>query len=29
VDGDNLDGIIKVNLAIAPPIKYTGTRAAQ
>ena len=27
VDGDKLDGVIKVKIAIAPPIKYTGTRA--
>ncbi|MCA1633504.1 MAG: hypothetical protein LC802_07240 [Acidobacteria bacterium] len=28
VEGDQLDGTIKVKLAIAPTIKYTGTRAA-
>ncbi|HYE13984.1 MAG TPA: hypothetical protein VD968_06045 [Pyrinomonadaceae bacterium] len=27
VDGDSISGTIKVKLAIAPPIKYTGTRA--
>jgi hypothetical protein len=27
VDGDSIDGVIKVKIAIAPPIKYTGTRA--
>ena len=27
VDGDKLDGTIKVKIPIAPPIKYTGTRA--
>jgi hypothetical protein len=27
VDGDEIGGIIKVKIAIAPPIKYTGTRA--
>ena len=27
VDGDEIDGTIKVKLPIAPPIKYTGTRA--
>jgi hypothetical protein len=27
VDGDQIDGVIKVNLPIAPPIKYRGTRA--
>jgi hypothetical protein len=26
VNGDSIDGVIKVKLAIAPPIKYTGTR---
>jgi hypothetical protein len=26
-DGDEIGGVIKVNIAIAPPIKYTGTRA--
>jgi hypothetical protein len=26
-NNDSLSGTIKVNLAIAPPIKYTGTRA--
>jgi hypothetical protein len=27
VDDDSINGTIKVNLPIAPPIKYTGTRA--
>lgn len=26
-DGDRLDGTIKISLAIAPTIRYTGTRA--
>src|SRR5215210_1334066 len=26
-DNDSLSGVIKVKLAIAPPIRYTGTRA--
>ena len=26
-NNDELNGVIKVNLPIAPPIKYTGTRA--
>ena len=29
VDGDQLDGTIKVKHPIAPTIKYTGTRASQ
>jgi hypothetical protein len=28
VEDDSINGTIKVNLPIAPPIKYTGTRAA-
>jgi len=27
-DNDSISGVIKVKLPIAPPIKYTGTRAA-
>ena len=27
VNGDSINGVIKVKIAIAPPIKYTGTRA--
>lgn len=27
VEGDRLDGTIKVNLPIAPPARFTGTRA--
>ncbi len=27
VNGDEIGGVIKVKIAIAPPIKYTGTRA--
>jgi hypothetical protein len=27
-DNNALNGTIKVNLPIAPPIKYTGTRAS-
>jgi hypothetical protein len=27
VENDSINGTIKVNLPIAPPIKYTGTRA--
>ncbi len=26
-NNDNLNGTIKVNLPIAPPVRYTGTRA--
>ena len=28
VENDSINGTIKVNLPIAPPIKYTGTRAS-
>jgi hypothetical protein len=28
IDGNDMSGTIKVKLPIAPPIKYTGTRAA-
>jgi hypothetical protein len=27
-DGDRIEGTIKVKLPIAPPLKFTGTRAA-
>ncbi len=27
IDGNDIAGAIKVNLPIAPPLKYTGTRA--
>ena len=27
IDGNDMNGIIKVKLPIAPPIRYTGTRA--
>jgi hypothetical protein len=27
IDGNDINGTIKVKLPIAPPIKYTGTRA--
>jgi hypothetical protein len=28
VENDSINGVIKVNLPIAPPIRYTGTRAS-